>query len=104
MNAKEMFEKLGYKLDTAEESAKLYCKDILDSKTFGYKDSEMVYFDDEYNNIYFTNKDCLTIEELQAINKQVEELHWNDITINIDVKLDGKKVMEAMKWQKQLKL
>ena len=34
---------------------------------------------------------------LQAINKQVEELHWNDTIINFDVKLDGKKVMEIMR-------
>ena len=77
MSAKEMFEELGYNLDTAEENSRLYCKDILDKNTFGYKDSEMIYFDDEYNGIYFTNKEHLTIEEIQAINKQCEELGWN---------------------------
>ena len=76
--ALEMFEKLGYKLDTIEENARLYCRDILDCKTFGYKDSEMIYFDDEFNGIYFTNKEHLDMEELQAINKQVEELGWNE--------------------------
>ena len=78
MTAKEMFEELGYNLDTAEENSRLYCKDILDKSTFGYKDSEMIYFDDEYNEIYFTNKEHLNIDELKAINKQVEELGWNN--------------------------
>lgn len=76
--AKEMFEKLGYKLDTQDEYSILYCKDILDKNTFGYIDSEMIYFEEEFNNIYFTNKDCLTMEELRAINKQCKELGWLD--------------------------
>lgn len=76
MTAKEMFEKLGYTLDTAEEDSRLYCRDILDKNTLGYKDSEMIYFDDEYNGIYFTNKEHLNINELKAINKQIEELGW----------------------------
>lgn len=76
MSAKEMFEELGYKLDQAEENSRLYCRDILDKNTFGYKDSEMIYFDDEYCGIYFTNKEHVNIEELQAINKQIEELRW----------------------------
>ena len=80
MKAKDMFEKLGYNLDTSEESPTLYCKDILDKDTLGYKDSEMIYFDEEYNEIYFTNKDYLTIEELKAINQQIEELGWDNDT------------------------
>lgn len=76
MTAKEMFEELGYNLDRAEEDSRLYCKDILDKNTLGYKDSEMIYFDDEYNGIYFTNKEHLNINELKAINKQIEELGW----------------------------
>lgn len=74
MTVKEMFVALGYDLDTAEENSILYCKDILDKNTFGYIDSEMIYFDEEYNNIYFTNKDCLTMQELKAINQQCKEL------------------------------
>lgn len=76
MTAKEMFEELEYKEDTAEENSRLYTKPILDKETFGYIDSEMIYFDEEYNSIYFTNKDYLTMEELQAINKQISELGW----------------------------
>lgn len=78
MSARGMFEELGYKLDQSEEDSRLYCRDILDKNTFGYKDSEMIYFDDEYFGIYFTNKDYVNIKELRAINKQIEELHWND--------------------------
>ena len=76
MTAKEMFEELGYNLDRAEEDSRLYCKDILDKNTLGYKDSEMIYFDDEYFGIYFTNKEYVNIKELRAINKQIEELRW----------------------------
>lgn len=76
MLAKEMFEELGYKLDQSEEDSRLYCRDILDENTFGYKDSEMIYFDDEYFGIYFTNKEYVNIKELRAINKQIEELGW----------------------------
>ena len=76
MKAKEMFEELGYILDTAEEDSRLYCKDILDENTFGYKDSEMIYFDDEYWGIYLTNKEYINTKELKAINKQIEELGW----------------------------
>ena len=82
MSAKEMFEELGYELDTAEENARLYCRDILDKNTFGYIDSEMIYFDDEFNGIYFTNKEHLDMQELQAINKQVEELWGDDLLKN----------------------
>ena len=78
MKAKEMFEELGYNLDTAEENSRLYCKNILDKNTFGYKDSEMIYFDDEYNEIYFTNKEYLNSDELKAINQQCKELGWLD--------------------------
>lgn len=35
-------------------------------------------------------------EELQAINQQINELGWNNTTVKIDVKLDGKKVMEVI--------
>lgn len=31
-----------------------------------------------------------------AIDQQINELGWNDTTLNLDVKLDGKKVMEAI--------
>ena len=73
-SADELFKQLGYYLDTAEEGSGLYCRDILDKNTFGYKDSEMIYFDNEDNGIYFTNKEYLSLEELNAINKKIEEL------------------------------
>ena len=78
MKAKEMFQNLGYKLDTQAEFGILYSKEILDKNTFGYVDSEMIYFDFEYTTIYFTNKDNVNFYLLKAINKQVEELGWNN--------------------------
>jgi hypothetical protein len=77
MKAKEMFEQLGYMLDCNEEEGVItYSRDILDKKTFGYIDSKMITFDNY--NVYFTNVDCITIEELKAINKQLYELGWLD--------------------------
>ena len=79
MKAKEMFEKLGYaetKL-TDEMITKLYEKNI-----FG--DRQMIYFYPEKSVriIFYSNgkiyPPLITLEELQAINKQVEELGWLD--------------------------
>lgn len=75
MSAKEMFEKLGYMKEEDDYSI-TYSKDILDKQTFGYVDSEMICFDDIYKSVYFTNKSHITLDELQTINKQVEELGW----------------------------
>lgn len=74
-NADKLFYELGYELDKLSEKP-LYCKDILDKNSFGYIDSEMICFDDEYNAIYFTNKDSLTMQELKAIIMKCKELGW----------------------------
>jgi len=72
MSAKEMFEELGYKYDT-------YVKNIIFSKDFEYATVEL-YFDIETKNLIIqSNKDIafeFSINELKAINKQVEELGW----------------------------
>lgn len=66
MTAKEMFEKLGYKL--------------INDKNIVYKGT---HFTGRIIHIaFFSDKQILItqsigIEELQAINKQVEELGWN---------------------------
>ncbi len=76
MNAKEMFEELGYKEDFPDDYDEItYSRDILDKNTLGYIDSEMITFG-EYR-IWFTNKSDFNLKELQAINQQVEELQWN---------------------------
>ena len=97
-SAKELFEKLGYILDLNNSYCIGYFKRITETKirtiTF-IKDYKYMSLIDTDNN------SAITLQELQAINKQIEELHWNDTTINIDVKLDGKKVMEELKRNKQ---
>ena len=66
MSAKDMFEKLGYKL--------------INDKNIVYKGThftgKIIYI------VFFSDKQILItqsigIEELQAINKQIEELGWN---------------------------
>lgn len=77
MKAKEMFEKLGYKQDIYNNSAYQVIKYYNDKHT------SILFCIDNKN---FTNKSIekegneplITLEELQAINKQVEELGWNE--------------------------
>lgn len=66
MTAKEMFEKLGYKL--------INNKNIVYKSThFTGRITHIAFFDDK--QILITQS--IGLEELQAINKQVEELDWN---------------------------
>jgi hypothetical protein len=74
MTAKEMFEELGYK----QEHHISYIK--------YYKEVEQCYGDPVEIQIWFyqidecfeKNREVITMAELQAINKQVEELGWNE--------------------------
>lgn len=75
MTAKEMFEKLGY---TYKKQKNLYLESIIYEKgskriLFRYDKKIIPYAD------YGDTEDVtlLTLEELQAINKQVSELDWN---------------------------
>jgi len=74
MTAKEMFEKLGYKYTR-------YGNDIEFYKQFEHAEVK-IYFADFAKTIEMSSDKDITftidIEELQAINKQVEELGWND--------------------------
>ena len=74
MTAKEMFEKLGYKYTK-------YGNDIEFNKQFEYAEVK-IYFADFAKTIEISSDKDITftidIEELQAINKQVEELGWNE--------------------------
>lgn len=71
MSAKEMFERLGYKLIQNDVNWLIY--------SFNNKFKIMFYKPQQdfkiecLENIYNT----IDMEELQAINKQVEELGWN---------------------------
>lgn len=75
LTAREMFKKLGYDL-YLNANDKIcyvridhkYCIDFfLDDKVFQC-----------YENDFYTTSCSITLEELQAINKQVEELGWNN--------------------------
>ena len=66
MSAKEMFEKLGYELIHNINTQLMY---------YGSKYDTYIYFYKMRKRIEFTNE--ITLEELQAINKQIEELGWN---------------------------
>lgn len=84
MNAKEMFENLGYELI---EDGKTYLRyaDYFD-KEKKHMGGEMIDFDKKNKKFRLTRKSCQgnthfkygTLEELKAINRQVEELGWNE--------------------------
>lgn len=94
MSAKEMFEELGYELnDYSNENNKndrlyaIYVYEIRKYLKYSpqvlYKEIAFfpnlkkveVYVNDDFNK----DEDCLwSIEEIQAINKQIEEFHWYD--------------------------
>ena len=75
MSAKEMFEKLGYEL--------------VDTNSAGVKLTMIVYYNFETKSsinfwspinidIDLQNNEHLTVKLIQAINKQIEELGWNE--------------------------
>ena len=84
MKAREMFEKLGYEQRVNNESHIVYMKyeylDFNKSKEyiieFHNKDKSLEKFS-EYTHIHLIGSETIKIKELQAINKQIEELGWN---------------------------
>ena len=71
MTAKEMFEELGY------EYSKLLSDDeriYYEHKNNNNQPSNFISFDLDYKSI--SNDYDITLQELQAINKQIEELGW----------------------------
>lgn len=73
MNAKEMFEELGRIQTTTEYDNYKSDIDYLDEKT----EQTNIFFDLENKKVGFINIYKITMRELQAINKQIEELGWN---------------------------
>lgn len=71
--AKEMFEELGYEYSTLlSDQQRIY----YEHKHFNNQPSNFIIFDLDYQII---SNDCdITLKELQAINKQIEELGWNE--------------------------
>lgn len=88
MSAKEMFEKLGYRLTDVVNpiTEEVYKYDIQYEK-FDGSFYEQILFNDAtklmHTSCELFNKTidfiCYTPELLQAINKQVEELGWLDV-------------------------
>lgn len=79
MSAKEMFEKLGYELKKETQYFLCYEKattyDGIDVITFIYESKHIQIYNIFPVDRHLSAKD-ITLEELQAINKQVEELGW----------------------------
>lgn len=79
MKAKEMFEKLGYEVEYNNEECLMYTKYV----AFDDVDAGIEYkvmFDKKYKSIGSITYDMfmpIDWPELQAINKQIEELGWN---------------------------
>lgn len=78
-SAKEMFEELGYKL-YEHKTYMFYEKALKENPEYenDYEHIEFNFIDETINKTYGDdNSVCdITLEELQAINKQVEELGW----------------------------
>ena len=78
MTAKEMFKKLGYKQIKQKKQWEYlivyekYTKRFDETSTITFNTSGRVIFK-ELNGEGW----CISIPELQAINKQIEELGWN---------------------------
>lgn len=69
--AKEMFEKLGWQYNTYEDE--IYYLKWSNDNSFPVKNE----IDFKKSKELFIDA-SVTLEELKAINKQIEELHWND--------------------------
>lgn len=96
MSAKEMFEELNYFQSSEDfEDELVYNLNTTDVESYRYISFHKIFKYIEVDD--WTGNFQLSVQELKAINKQIEELHWNDTIVNFDVKLDGKKVIEAMR-------
>lgn len=78
-SAREIFEELGYVYSKDEEGI-YYSKYFIETDCymkiefiFGLKDI-FIYLENNASNVYTS----ICLHELKAINKQVEELGWND--------------------------
>ena len=99
-SARELFEELGYKKlpKKYNKNMILYENEInIIGSVRPRKELKIIYFSLTDKRIQFSPYFKYSMQELNAINQQINELGWNDTTLNLDVKLDGKKVMEAMR-------
>lgn len=77
MKAKEMFEKLGYEQIKLNKYGAIYYKFVpaLDKDNLSGIDWENTI---KIEHKYIISNKFISLELLQAINKQVEELGWNE--------------------------
>ena len=81
-SARELFEELGYELIEDSKSYLRYANYFDKDKL--YYGGEMIDFDKKNKSFRLTRKSCQgntnfkygTLEELQAINQQINELDW----------------------------
>ena len=72
--AREMFEKLGYEENPYREDMITYRRKKYPNEHIDISISKGVFIkEDDYDLAYY-----ITLEELQAINKQIKELGWNN--------------------------
>ena len=77
MTAKEMFEELGWYLDIETNDEQIvYSYNNLDNETFGFIGASTITFEKTSKSIYLDEVECIHINLLKAINKQIEELGW----------------------------
>ena len=78
MSAKEMFEELGYKLAYKNKYEVKYKKpdEVNEFVPKEFASFYEIVISFRYKTIY-KKRSYITFDELQAINKQVEELRWN---------------------------
>ncbi len=77
MNAKDMFEKLDFKWKETKDSIE-YSKSLFKHFTFLSKEKITFYKDDYFRYFYLDSVFQINNDLLQAINKQVKELGWNE--------------------------
>lgn len=96
-SAKELFEKLGYEYyeDDGFNCYKKEKRKLIEPDYISFNRLEREVFMSRVSK--HSDGVIVDMKLLQAINQQINELGWNDTTINLDVKLDGKKVMEAIR-------
>ncbi len=79
MNAKKMFEKLGWYVDIETNDEQIvYSRNRLDKSTFGFIGAKTITFDKDMESVYLDDVNDISMLLLQAINKQVEELWGGD--------------------------
>ena len=79
MKAEQMFKRLGY--------SRVRIGTMVCYVSGGWKNSQVIMFNPDTKTFcarYNNDSKLITSDELMAINKQIEELRWNDTNIFVD--------------------